>query len=123
MRCCSLHACLLRATDLLMQDWPVAAVGRSHCSRSTVLNLSMSLSVTSQRLATAAGQPAVHTQHWPTVVLTRAVKAKGQRKDLLLAVMLARQQIQAADVANPAGCGASDSTTAHEQQQGVMLTC
>ena len=63
MRCCSLHACLLWATDLLMQDRSNAAVGGSHCSSSTVLNLSMSLSVTSQRLATAAGQPAVHTWH------------------------------------------------------------
>ena len=94
MRCCSLHACLLWATDLLMQDWPDAVVGGSHCSRSTVLNLSMSLSVTSQRLATAAGQPAVHTQRW----------ASG--KNSLLAVMLARQQIQAADVAQPSGCDA-----------------
>lgn len=63
MRCCNLHARLLWATDLLMQVRPDAAVGGSHCSSSTVLNLSMSLSVTSQRLATAAGQPAAHKRH------------------------------------------------------------
>ena len=83
MRCCSLHACLLWATDLLMQDRSDAAVGGSHCSSSAVLNLSISLSVTSQRLATAAGQPAAHT--W-----------NAASRDSLLATMLARHQLQAA---------------------------
>ena len=112
MRCRSLHACLLWATDLLMQDWPDVAVGGSHCSRSTVLNRSMSLSVTSQRLATAAGQPAVHTWHWASGK-THCWQScwQGSRCKLL------KWQIQ------PAVVPANNSTTAHEQQQGVMLTC